>query len=64
MIADKIFKELILNHYYDVVDSTDGLSLDEAEYNLEVKRRVYNRVNPVNQKTALVFNKLYDELVA
>ena len=64
MIAQNIFKEIILNHYYSVVDAIDGIAFNEAEYNLEVKRRVYNLVNPANQKTAEVFNKLYDELVA
>ena len=64
MIARNIFKEIILNHYYRVVDAFDGIAFNEAEYNLEVKRRVYNLVNPANQKTAEVFNEIYDELVA
>ena len=60
MIAEKNFEEIIRNAYYNVVDSFDGSVLDKAEYDLEVKRRVYNQINPTNQKTAEVFNKLYD----
>jgi hypothetical protein len=63
MIAEKIFEESIRDAYYNVVDSFDGSVLDEAEYELEVKRRVYKHVNPANQKTAEVFNKLYDMMM-
>lgn len=63
MIPEKIFKDTIRNTLYDVVEAFDGSVLDDAEYHLEVKRRVYEIINPANQKTAQVFNKLYDEMV-
>ena len=62
-MTKNIFKEIIRNHYNSVVDTIEGDVLIKAEYDLEVKRRVYAMVNPANTETAAMFNKLYDEMV-
>lgn len=62
MTATKIFKGVIRDYYYSVIDTVDGVVLGKAEYDLEVKRRVYAMVNPANTETAAMFNKLYDEM--
>jgi hypothetical protein len=63
MIPTNIFKDIIRSYYNTVVDTIDGVVLGKAEYDLEVKRRVYAMVNPANNETAAMFNKLYDEIV-
>ena len=62
MVPANIFKDIIRSYYNTVVDTIEGDVLSKAEYDLEVKRRVYAMVNPANNETAAMFNKLYDEI--